>query len=114
MTLQLAGIDLKALQNRKDTLAYSCPTSPLYAASLQQIIALPILEDQTANLETGTCRIRPIYVRKRSDRDARRGDTLVFIKEYHFSLGSLLYTSSWLSAKSGTFAEIPTDGNIAR
>ena len=81
---------------------------------MQQIIAIPILEDRTAYSETDTCTIRPIYVRKRSDRDSRRGDDLLFIKEYHFDLGSLLYTSSWLSAKTTSFVEIPTDGNVAR
>ena len=75
---------------------------------------MPILQDQAAHLETGTCTIRPIYVRKRSDRDARRGDTLIFIKEYHLNVGSLLYTSSWLATKSQCFAEIPTDGSVAR
>ena len=29
-------------------------------------------------------------------------------------LGSLLYTSSWLSAKTASFNEIPTEGNVAR
>ena len=86
----------------------------MYANSLDQIIAAPILRDQVAYLESGTCTIRPIYVRKRSDRDAVRGDTLIFIKEYHLNLGSLLYTSSWLAAKSQCFAEIPTEGSIAR
>lgn len=75
---------------------------------------MPILHDQIAHVESGTCTIRPVYVRKHSDRDTRRGDNLLFIKEYHFNLGSLLYTSSWLSLKSKSFAEIPTDGNVAR
>ena len=81
---------------------------------MQQIIAIPILEDQTAYAETDTCIIRPVYVRKRSDRDAHRGDNLLFIKEYHFNIGSLLYTSSWLSTKTASFTEIPSDGNVAR
>jgi len=75
---------------------------------------MPILEDQTAHTESGTCTIRPIYVRKRSDRDTHRGDNLLFIKEYHFNLGSLLYTSSWLYLQTESFGNIPTDGNIAR
>lgn len=81
---------------------------------MHQVVALPILEDQTAYSEISTCTIRPIYVRKRSDRDARQGDSLLFIKEYHLDLGSLLYTSSWLSVKTASFNEIPTEGNVAR
>jgi hypothetical protein len=77
-------------------------------------LALPILKDQVAILESGTCTIRPIYVRKRSDRDLRHGDTLIFIKEYHFNHGTLLYTSSWLSSKEASLAEIPTEGNVGR
>ena len=53
-------------------------------------------------------------MRKRSDRDIRRGDTLIFIKEYHFNHGRLLYTSSWLSSKESSLAEIPTEGNVGR
>ena len=67
-----------------------------------------------ASLAIGSVRIRPIYVRKRSDRDARRGDTLVFLKEYHLNLGALLYTSSWLGLSNQTFSDLPTEGNVAR
>lgn len=81
---------------------------------MKQLIAVPILNDQTVNLATGTCTIRPIYVRKRSDRDTRRGDTLLFVKEYHFNLGALLYTASWLCLQHQPFSDIPTDGNVAR
>ena len=56
-----------------------------------------------------------------SDRDARRGDTLIFIKEYHyehkdypFMPAALLYTSSWLATKTHSFADIPVGGNIGR
>lgn len=55
-----------------------------------------------------------MYVRKRSDRDTRRGDTLVFLKEYHFNLGALLYTSSWFGLSKQTFSDVPTEGNVAR
>ena len=81
---------------------------------MDQIIAIPILKDQVATLATGPVTIRPIYVRKRSDRDTRRGDTLLFLKEYHFNLGALLYTSSWLGLSRETFSEVPTEGNVAR
>lgn len=111
---QHQGVMSQALQSRKRTLAHSCPTSPLYATSIQQLIAFPILEDQVAHVGTGICRIRPIYVRKRSDRDARRGDTLLFIKEYHLDLNALIYTASWLSHNAQSFAEIPTDGSMGR
>jgi hypothetical protein len=104
----------QALKSRKHTLAHSCPTSPLYATSIQQLIAVPILKDQVAHLGSKTCRIRPVYVRKRSDRDTRRGDTLLFIKEYHFDLNALIYTGSWLSHNTQSFAEIPTDGSMGR
>ena len=86
----------------------------MYATSLEQIVAIPILSDEVATLATGTVTIRPIYVRKRSDRDIRRGDTLLFLKEYHFNLGALLYTSSWLGLSKQTFSELPTEGNVAR
>ena len=75
---------------------------------------MPILQDRTAFTSAGPCTIRPIYVRKRCDRDTRRGDTLLFLKEYHFNLGSLIYTSSWLALGSETFSNIPTEGNVAR
>lgn len=38
----------------------------------------------------------------------------MFIKEYHFNLGNLLYTSSWLSLQTESFGSIPVDGNVAR
>ena len=107
-------LNFKALETKKHTLAHTCPTSPLYVTSFDQFIAVPILKDQVATLDSGTCTIRPVYVRKRSDRDTRRGDVLIFIKEYHFNNSRLLYTSSWLSSKESSLAEIPTEGNVGR